>query len=120
MFWWNEINYKLLLLLFVILSNFDVRDYQNIDKKNMMVNGKKHFDFEKILNRDYQNNFQLLPSNRLFMKSQPSQMSKERTQHVNKRFLSSDTKYLMRKVSVASNSEIHDNYVSQQLKWSNR
>ena len=37
-----------------------------------------------------------------------------------KRFLSTETKQSMGDVSVASNSFIHDNYVSQQFKWSNR
>ena len=40
--------------------------------------------------------------------------------NLSKRFLSSETKQSMRDISVASNSIIHDNYISQQFKWSNR
>lgn len=41
-------------------------------------------------------------------------------QPFSKRFLSSETKESMGGVSVASNSFVHDNYISQQFKWSNR
>ena len=115
-----KINDRLFLSFFLILSNFTLQEYQNVEQRNMIVLGKELKLFTKFSNPGYQNNFQLLPSNKLFVKSQPSQMKLERTQHFGKRFLSSDTKYLIRDVSVASNSKIHDNYVSQQFKWSNR
>ena len=41
------------------------------------------------------------------------------TKQIGKRFLSSESKQSMRDVSLASNSNIHDNYISQQFKWSN-
>ena len=102
------------------LSNFTIQEYQNVEQRNMIVLGKELDHIKRVSNPGYRNNFRLLPSNKLFVKSQPSQMRLERTQHLGKRFLSSDTKYLIRDVSVASNSKIHDNYVSQQFEWSNR
>ena len=115
-----KINDRLFLSIFLILSNFTLQEYQNVNQRNMIVIGKELDDFNSFSNPGYQNDFRLLPSNKLFVKSQPSRMRSERTQHFGKRFLSSDTKYLIRDVSVASNSKIHDNYVSQQFKWSNR
>ena len=39
---------------------------------------------------------------------------------MSKRFLSSETKESIGDISLASNSIIHDKYISQQFKWSNR
>ena len=115
-----KINDRLFLSFFLILSNFTIQEHQNVEQRNMIVLGKELDHLKRVSNPGFQNNFRLLPSNKLFVKSQPSGMRLERTQHFGKRFLSSDTKYLIRDVSVASNSKIHDNYVSQQFKWSNR
>ena len=112
-----KINDRLFLSFFLILSNFTIQEHQNVEQRNMIVLGN---ELKRVSNPGFQNNFRLLPSNKLFVKSQPSRMRLERTQNFGKRFLSSDTKYLIRDVSVASNSKIHDNYVSQQFKWSNR
>ena len=104
-------------------SFFQILQFKNIkmaEQRNMIVLGKELDHLKRVSNPGYQNNVRLLPSNKLFVKSQPSRMRLERTQQFGKRFLSSDTKYLIRDVSVASNSKIHDNYVSQQFKWSNR
>ena len=115
-----KINDRLFLSIFLILSNFTLQEYQNVERRNMIVFGIELEHLKRFSNPGYRNNFRLLPSDKLFVKSQPSRMKLERTQHFGKRFLSSDTKYLIRDVSVAANSKIHDNYVSQQFKWSNR
>ena len=115
------INHKLLPSIVFILLSFDLRDYRNINQSSLIiVHGIEYDSFKQLPNRGYQNNFKLLPSDKLFIKSQPTGYLKQKGTKIGKRFLSSDTKYLMRKVSVAANSQIHDNYVSQQFKWSNR
>lgn len=113
--------HNLLSSIFLILLSFDLRNYRNINQTTLIiVHGMEYDSFKQLSNRGYQNNFKLLPSDKLFIKSQPTGKLKQERTKIGKRFLSSDTKYLMRKVSVAANSQIHDNYVSQQFKWSNR
>ena len=113
--------HNLLSSIVLILLSFDLRNYRNINQTTLIiVHGMEYDSFKQLSNRGYQNNFKLLPSDKLFIKSQPTGKLKQERTKIGKRFLSSDTKYLMRKVSVAANSQIHDNYVSQQFKWSNR
>ena len=50
----------------------------------------------------------------------PADTANKPSSPFSKRFLSSETKESMGGISVASNSYIHDNYISQQYKWSNR
>ena len=126
--WKSNINTKLLFSFCLIFTNFNGKKYSNLNNNSLVVHGRDYVPFQAQPNRRFQNKFHPLPFDKLFIKSTQSsldrrkdnQKTKIKPPKLGKRFLSSDTKHLMRKVSVASNSEIHDNYVSQQFKWSNR
>ena len=127
--WKNNINNAILFSFCLILTNFTVKNFSNLNIFGLMVDGKKYVPFHDQPNLHFQHKFRPLPFDKLFVQSTQSFSGQRRKDQkrsskspklFRRRFLSSDTKHLMRKVSVASNSEIHDNYVSQQFKWSNR
>lgn len=127
--WKNNIKTTILFSFCLILANFNVKNYSNLNVNSLIVDGKEYVPIHHPPNRRFQNKFHPLPFDKIFIQSTQSFSGQRRKDQkrlskspklFRKRFLSSDTKHLMRKVSVASNSEIHDDYVSQQFKWSNR
>ena len=114
---------KLILTFVFILTNFNLNKYQNnlIVYGHEVVKPRKAFHHQrKFTNLRPLHHRNLPPKAKSFVNIWENNPRIRQQNPLEKRFLSSETKKSMKGVSVASNSVIHDNYISQQFKWSNR
>ena len=138
---------KIITIILYLVININL-NYQTIANNILPINGEDYRVSQKIShpsnNRSFNNLRALPPISSSLQRSSSSKrvppksssffsrfnfwdafkvhrpQSSPAPSTLEKRFLSTETKQSMGDVSVASNSFIHDNYVSQQFKWSNR